>query len=128
MVVFHLIGFQITNYIQEILIALAFIGLLILGIYLIKRMRHKKPKQVSEVFEESQLPILMNALGEKDNLSSVSLEHQRLKVIVKDIKKVSSQTLQTLKIPVFLKGKELTLLIKHQHQAVFQYLKKEIGA
>lgn len=128
MAVFHMAFFQITNYIQEIVIALLSVGFIVLGLYLIKRMKKKKSKTSEQAFDASQLPILIDALGHKDNLSAVSLEHQRLKVVVKDIKKVSSQTLQTLKIPVFLKGKELTLLIKHQNKAVFHYLKKEIGA
>lgn len=93
------------------------LALLVAIIILLITRKKKKP-----VFPELDVEQLLIALGGSTNLQRLSREHQRLKVTVNDLKKVQQPLLQGLNIPAFLKGKELTLLIKHHTSHVLSYL------
>ncbi len=103
---------------NEVYIVLASVLVLVI-IAIVILLVSKKPKKVvpSMNFDE-----LLIGLGGKENLNAISMEHQRLKVTVKDLKKVDQTVLKRLEIPAFLKGKELTLLIKNQTKEVLSYL------
>ncbi|RJX26791.1 MAG: hypothetical protein C4537_01625 [Acholeplasma sp.] len=66
--------------------------------------------------------LLLSSLGGVENFSNPKREHQRLKIVIVDVKKINANTLKTLGIPAFLKGRELTLLIKHHTSHVLSYL------
>lgn len=62
------------------------------------------------------------ALGGATNILSVSREHQRLQVRVEQMKSVDANKLKELETPAFVKGKEITLLIKNHTQEVLSFL------
>lgn len=82
--------------------------------------KKKKPKQ--ELISNSFLEELTTALGGSSNILLASREHQRLKVKVNDLKKIQAPLLEKLKLGAFLKGKEVTLLIKHHTEKVEKHL------
>lgn len=82
----------------------------------------KKTKKSKTIVKNLDYQELLEALGGSINIIKVSLEHQRLKVILNDLKIVNQNLLKKLEIPAFLKGKELTLLIKNQTKEVLSYL------
>lgn len=89
-----------------------------------------KKKKTKEVIPTLDLDVLIEGLGGIKNIQSLSSEHQRLKVILNDLKRVKQDMLKTLGIPAFLKGKELTLLIKHHTKDVLSNLserRKEVN-
>lgn len=102
---------------ELIIIASILVVVLVVIIILLSSKRKEKP-----ITPEVNVEELLIALGGSSNLDHLSREHQRLKVMVKDLKKVQQPLLKTLNIPAFLKGKELTLLIKHQTSHVLSYL------
>ena len=103
------------------------IVLLSLILFLILKSKKQPKKEKHVAIDTLYMDKLLSALGGKHNLNSVSHEHQRLKVIVKNIKEVDPETLKSLESPAILKGKELTLLIKHHTKDVVSYLNKHIG-
>lgn len=87
----------------------------------------KKPKNEVQTLDVEKL---LEALGGANNITELSSEHQRLKVVIKDIKRVKQDVLKALDIPAFLKGKELTLLIKHHTKEILSSLserRKEVN-
>jgi phosphotransferase system IIB component len=110
-----------------ILNILAITILLVLLIFLVFKIKKKKTKKVKQIpIDQVYLEQLALALGTNKNILSLSSEHQRLKIVVNDIKKVDSKKLLELSIPAFLKGKELTLLIKNHTKEVLSYLNDKI--
>lgn len=102
------------------------IGLCVVGAIIITKAKRKKKSQPPAIDFET----LVISLGGTLNILDLSLEHQRLKVKVTDLKKVDQTLLKQLNIPAFLKGKELTLLIKHHPKEVLSYLserRKEVN-
>jgi len=110
--------------ILNILALTLFLVILIFIIFRLKKRKAPKEKQIP--IDIIYLESLAIALGTNENIQSLSSEHQRLKVIVNDIKKVDSKKLSELSIPTFLKGKELTLLIKNHTKEVLSYLNDKI--
>lgn len=103
---------------NEVYIILASVlALLIIVVLLVVFKR--KPKVIIPALNYDELLL---GLGGKENLVSVAMEHQRLKVKVNELKKVDQAILKKLEIPAFLRGKELTLLIKNHTKDVLSYL------
>jgi phosphotransferase system IIB component len=105
-------------------------GLLILFVILtfIFLLTSRKKQKVEE--PTLDLELLLNSLGGSSNIERVSMEHQRLKVIINDLKRIDQLLLKQLEIPAFLKGRELTLLIKQHTKEVLSYLnerRKEVN-
>ncbi|HBS01441.1 MAG TPA: hypothetical protein DEA30_06100 [Acholeplasmataceae bacterium] len=102
-------------------------ALLSIFIVLFLVFKKKKPKTDVQIIDVNQL---LEALGGAKNITDLSSEHQRLKVVIKDIKRVQQDVLKALEIPAFLKGKELTLLIKHHTKEILLSLterRKEVN-
>lgn len=78
--------------------------------------------QAKQKFDPVFLERLVKSLGGKENIVEVTSEHQRLKVKIVSIKDVSSEELKALDLGAFLKGKEITLLIKHHMKDVITYI------
>ena len=101
--------------------------LLIILLFVILGIKKRKAPKVKQIpIDTLYLENLALALGTSQNMKSLSSEHQRLKIVVNDIKKVDSKKLSELSIPTFLKGKELTLLIKNHTKEVLSYLNDKI--
>ncbi|MBU1142121.1 MAG: hypothetical protein KKH92_00585 [Firmicutes bacterium] len=107
-------------------ITLLLLILLILVVRFVRKKTKQAPKEKQVFIDKIYLERLALALGNEGNIKSLSAEHQRLKIIVNDIKKVDSKQLSELSIPTFLKGKELTLLIKNHTKEVLSYLNDKI--
>lgn len=103
---------------NEVYIVLASVLALVMITFLFLVIK-RKPKVVIPQLNYDELLL---GLGGKENLVSATMEHQRLKVNVKDLKKVDQTILKKLEIPAFLKGRELTLLIKNHTKDVLSYL------
>lgn len=106
------------------------IGLLMLFVILtiIILLTSRKKQKVEE--PTLDLELLLNSLGGSSNIERVSMERQRLKVIINDLKRIDQLLLKQLEIPAFLKGRELTLLIKLHTKEVLSYLnerRKEVN-
>ena len=87
----------------------------------------KKPKEVIPLLD---IDLLLEGLGGAKNIQALSSEHQRLKLILNDLKLIKQDILKSMEIPAFLKGKELTLLIKHHTKDVLSNLserRKEVN-
>lgn len=67
---------------------------------------------------------LLEALGTIDNIKDVTNIQNRVKIIIKDLKKVSTTKLKELNIPATLKSQELTLLLKNQSVEFINFIKK----
>ncbi|MDO9629740.1 MAG: hypothetical protein Q7I99_07540 [Acholeplasmataceae bacterium] len=113
----------ILNILGIVLLSLIFLFIIL---RVVRRKTKRKPKVKQIPIDTLYLETLAIALGNPKNISALSSEHQRLKVLVKDIKKVDSKKLSELSIPTFLKGKELTLLIKNHTKEVLSYLNDKI--
>lgn len=94
---------------------------ILLVLFILIIFKGSKRKKMSEV-PPFEYEALLESLGGATNILDLAIEHQRLKVILKDLKKVNQAQLVHLKIPAFLKGKELTLLIKQHTKEVLSYL------
>jgi len=101
--------------------------LFVLIIVLLVSKKQKRTKVKPKPLNEAYLINILEALGYKENIKALSSEHQRLKVVVDNVKKVDAIKLKALETPAILKGREITLLIKHHTKDVLSYLKKEIG-
>jgi phosphotransferase system IIB component len=108
--------------------AIIILSLVILVLIIFLMMKSKKKKKITP--PKLDYESLLQSLGGAVNITDVSMEHQRLKVKLMDLKKVDQSLLKQLEIPAFLKGKELTLLIKHHTKEVLSYLgerRKEVN-
>ena len=101
-------------------VAALLVILLIIIVMILKK--SKKQEEKTEPVNQAFLDQLVSALGGHQNILDVKKEHQRLKVTVKDTKRIQSEALKDLQIAAFLKAKEVTLLIKHQPDKVMSYL------
>jgi phosphotransferase system IIB component len=110
-----------NNLIPTILVAAVATLVAILIFMLV--IRSKKP--FPEPVDQSFLDNLVIALGGKENILKAEKEHQRLKVTVENVKLLQSATLKELELAAFLKGKEVTLLVKHQSEKVLSYLNEQ---
>jgi phosphotransferase system IIB component len=105
-----------------IIAIISVIVVLIMFMVLSKRIGKKKQAEPSHTLSVDFLEKLVVAIGTPANIKSVSSEHQRIKFIVYDLKAVSGESLKHLGTPAFLKGKELTLLVKHHTKEVVNYI------
>ncbi len=102
------------------IIMFTIIILIIVGLLFMLGNRKKKPKE--SPLSLDFLNQLYDALGGSENILAVSREHQRLSVKVDQMKSVDASKLKELETPAFVKGKEITLLIKNHTQDVLSFL------
>ena len=101
---------------------IAFGVLLVLGLTLYFIKTKSKVKEIKKVLPQLNLDRLYLALGQKENILNISIEHQRVKVELNDTKAIDINEIKTLNIPAFLTGKTLKLLIKENPQLVVKYI------
>jgi phosphotransferase system IIB component len=104
-----------------LIILVIVVATLIPFIFLITQSKKKKSSSVSTLSLDF-LENLVKSLGTVDNIKSISSEHQRIKVMILDLKLIQANDLKALGTPAFLKGKELTLLVKHHTKDVIDYI------
>jgi len=97
----------------------AILILIIVGLILLLK-REKKVQKLE--LDTSYLDQLFIALGGANNIVVTKIEHQRLQIKVQNIKNVNAGMLKELEIPAFVKGREITLLIKNHTQEVLSFL------
>jgi phosphotransferase system IIB component len=117
-----LILFSTGNLDIYYIIAALVIALIMTLLLLIYTSIQKKKKPKQELLNDTFLDELTNALGGSSNIVLATREHQRLKVKITDLKKIQAPLLEKLKLGAFLKGKEVTLLIKHHTEKVEKHL------
>ncbi|VEU80759.1 PTS system, sucrose-specific IIBC component [Haploplasma axanthum] len=108
-----------------IIIGVVIILLIIISVLLVLKSK-KKPKEKIEKISIEILENLYQALGSKNNIKSIEKEQQRLRLVLIEPKKVNAKYLVELKIPAFLKGNELKILIKGQSNEVYEYINNKI--
>ena len=89
---------------------------------LIFKSKRKKLKVDQSKLELSYLNQLYQALGGNENIVKTGREHQRLQITVHETKTVNADMLRFLNIPAFVKGKQITLLIKDHTNEVLSFL------
>lgn len=107
---------QSTNFIIGIAI-----GLVLISVGLILLLKKKKTVKKPEM-DPIYLNQLLAALGNADNITDAISEHQRLRIKVFNMKIVDADILKELDIPAFVKGKEITLLIKNHTKEVLSFI------
>ncbi|MDI6451967.1 hypothetical protein [Peloplasma aerotolerans] len=115
----YLLGIE-PQYVIYFDVAFIFLIFLIAFIFIsIKRKKRVKLKVVP--LGDAYLDQLFEAVGKRKNIIEISSEHQRLKIVLSQVREVDTLKLKQLNIPAFLKGKELTLLIKNHTKEVVSY-------
>lgn len=113
-----------NNLLLIILGVIAVVLLIILLILFLKRgQKNKKPQPI---LDEGILKSIYESLG-LNNVISLSKEQDRIKLTLNDVKLVKTEVFTTNNIPVFLKGKELTILFRNFSDNLFKYINEQIG-
>ena len=95
--------------------------LLLISTLIISKKKTKKVKQLSIEFVDR----LRLALGE-NNLIEVRAEHERVKFVIKDYKKVDINEMKALSYKgVFVKSNEVTATFEYQPKEIIDSLKKQ---
>jgi hypothetical protein len=110
---------NLPSYVYSIILfAILFLIFFIFLMIFIKKKRWTEPKKP---FNPEIAEKLYQALG-GSNVKSVSLEHQRLKVLVSSLKQVKREKLTETGFPAAVKGKEITLLVRYYPEDMCHYL------
>lgn len=106
---------------------LVFLLVMILLFVLFSMIFIKKKRLVTtkKPFNPEVAKRLYEALGE-GNVLACSLEHQRLKVRVSSLKRVSRDKLKETHFPAAVKGKEITLFVRYYPEDMYQYIDEKI--
>ncbi len=109
--------FTFTNKFILISGLIIFIVVILVTLLAIRSKPEKVEKPTLDYFNK-----LLKALGGSDNIIELKREHQRLQILISDTKSVEAGILKQIGTPAFLKGKQLTLLVKHHTQEVLTFL------
>lgn len=83
---------------------------------------NKKTKTPVKELDLVVMNNLFDALGGSMNIQSLSAEHQRLKVVVLNIRDINTEKLKQLGMPAVIAGKEVKLLIREHTKDALAYL------
>ncbi len=113
----------LSDSMKYLIIALALVAfVLIVGIIITVVLKKKNKGHVR--VDDSFITNIISYLGNKDNISEVSVDNARLKVNVKDVDLVDTKMLHTLSEKgVFITGNNVKLLFKYDSMLI----KKEIS-
>ena len=103
-----------------VMLAILFIVLLSILVFFLAR---KKPTPEGG-FDVEYFNLIYEALGGTENIIQAVTAHHRLQITVVNMKKVSGSKFRELQIPAFVKGKDITLLIKKHTQEVLSYIQE----
>lgn len=113
----------IKNNLLLLIIGLALLILIVvLVVVIIKKNNNKIEKPV---LDSNLLNTIYSALG-LNNIVSITKEQDRIKLILNDVKLVETNVFTTNSIPVFLKGKELTILFRNFSNDLYTYLNDQL--
>jgi phosphotransferase system IIB component len=96
--------------------ALAFIILIVFVLFVVSKRKQKKTAHVPSFLQ------LYEALGKSENILSLSREHDRLRVRVRDKTNIDQALLKELGIPAIAAQGEIKLLIRKHSQEALSYL------
>lgn len=78
-------------------------------------------KSKSKTIDTSYLQQIKTAFG-PSNIEKVTLEKQRVQVIVKDTKKIDAKFFTSENLPAFITGNKITVLFKENAKEIYQFL------
>lgn len=99
------------------------ISVLILVVLLLLIFRKKQPK--SKVVDTILFDKVFVAIGE-NNILNVEKQQDRVRFLLKDVKKIDSKAINELKIPAFLKGNEVKLLFRENSNELVNYINAKL--
>jgi phosphotransferase system IIB component len=108
--------------IQFYILIVAAIVFVVLLIFTIFHINYKRVHRKTSKLELGYLNQLYEAIGGNANIVKTGSEHQRLQITVNETKAVNADMLRYLNIPAFVKGKQITLLIKDHTNEVLSFL------
>lgn len=108
--------------IQYIVLISSVLLLVALLFVLLAAARKRKQKNQIPALDMTYLNQLYQALGGSPNIIKITREHQRLQVLLNSPKSVNADMLRYLNTPAFVKGKQMTLLIKNHTEEVLSFL------
>lgn len=78
-------------------------------------------KSKTKTIDTSYLQQIKTAFG-PSNIEHVTLEKQRVQVIVKDTKQIDAKFFTSENLPTFITGNKITVLFKENAKEIFQFL------
>lgn len=107
-------------------ITILMISVLVVIISLNLYLRKQKKKTPINLITDAYIEVLKEAFGIQ-NLVSVTIEHERVKFLIKDIKKVDLKLLKGFsKEGVFVKGKEITMTFEQNPKEIKRLVERGI--
>jgi len=111
---------NLYNSLTFILFGFAIVFVIFLFVFALRK--KYSPKTDGSKLELNYLNQLYQAMGGNNNIVKTGREHQRLQITVNETKAVNTELLRYLNIPAFVKGKQITLLIKDHTNEVLSFL------
>lgn len=114
-ITYQFIYLQISSITTILIVSLVVLVLsaLITAFFLIKSQKKTVDRQY--------LIKIKDALG-ASNIENVSLEKQRVQIIVKDTTKINATFFTSEKLPAFISGNKITVLFKENAKEIYQFL------
>lgn len=108
-----------------VITAILFLILFGLIFFLLKK---KKPKKSEIEIDQAYVESIVHHLGEKDNILEIIVDETKLKIKVKDLKKVDLNGLKEMtEGGVFVTSNTIKILFKYESKALKQALEKYKG-
>lgn len=98
------------------------VAILLIGASLFLFTRKAKPKKETIQIDDEYVKNLYFALGQKENILSITLENKRLKVMLKEPKIVDPEKFKQIDTPAFVVGKEIKILVKYSPEYILKKL------
>lgn len=118
--------FLTTSIDASTVITILMLSVLVVIISLNLYLRSAKKKQTEKKVSLAYIEVLKEALG-IDNLVSVKIEHERVKFLIKDIKKADLKLLKGFsKEGVFVKSKEITMTFDQNPKEIKRLIERGI--
>lgn len=97
-------------------------------LWVLTKKKKKKPTAKTYTIDDAFIAKLLLALGSKENIDDIEVDHQRLKVTVKEVRKVELEVIKNLgAMGVIVAGRSVKALFKHESEelkrAIMQHIK-----
>lgn len=102
-----------------IIVAVVLVAVIVYFIY------HRKPKQnVQVLLEDEKIDEFIECYGTMKNINNAELDGRRLKLTLKDIKKVNLERFNTLGATgIFITGNQIKMVLPYDMQKLVDYIK-----
>lgn len=84
----------------------------------------KRRKNNTQIEDYSSL---ITALGDKDNINSVSFKGSRISVEVKDKKLINKEAIKVVSETIVVSNSKITMVAGEKSESIFNYLNKQIN-